>query len=132
MAVTIINNLSSRSTPGALKLYFPYSTLTPYGISGMTSNTFTFPSTTNRTIYEQYKLTWSSYALVVENENLYLYYDFPANINEPLGTKRSLLINNVSTFKFRGAGDTMRFKLCQNEYVTEDYNVTVCKEKAVF
>jgi len=49
-----------------------------------------------------------------------------------IGTSKQLLLKNVSVFKFQGAGNTIRFKICKQENIGEDYNITSCKEKAVF
>ena len=89
-------------------------------------------------IHEHYKLAWTSYALVVENnaeggKDLNLYYNFRPTPDEPYGNApHSLLLHNISTFRFKGAGRTLRFKICKQERITEDLNVTSCKEKAVF
>jgi len=85
-------------------------------------------------VVEHYKSAISSYALVVDQTDghLYLYYDFAATPTAAVGTTRSLLMKNVSTFKFQGAGRTIRFKICKDENIGEDFNITACKEKAVF
>ena len=127
---TIINNLSA-ATP-APKIYFPYDS-TEYNAS-ISGTTITLTGTGASHIVEHYKLAWSSYALVVDQTDghLYLYYDFAATPTAAVGTTRSLLMKNVSTFKFQGAGRTIRFKICKDENIGEDFNITACKEKAVF
>lgn len=89
-----------------------------------------------RKVKEHYKIAWTSYALSVEGGNLYLYYKFKPSIgaNIPTGdsSKRIILLHNVSTFKFMSAGQTIRFKICKEEEIGEDFNVTSCKEKVVF
>jgi len=126
---TIINHLSS-STP-APKIYFPYD---PNDYNASISGTTLSPTGTGAThVVEHYKLAWSSYALVVEGGDLYLYYDFPATPSASFsGETNSTLMKNISTFKFKGAGRTIRFKVCKEERISEDVNVTACKEKAVF
>jgi hypothetical protein len=131
---TIISNLSptSRTISDAV-VYFPYD-LSEHNVSTASGDIITLSTVTNRHIVEQYKLAWSSYALVVENGNLYLYYDFSPAVAAVRSstTPRQLLLHHVSTFKFKGAGKTIRFKICRDEPIGEDYNITSCKEKAVF
>ena len=67
--------------------------------------------------------------------DLYLYYDFDPTPKVRISAsspQRSLLMKNISTFKFKGAGRTIRFKICKEENIGEDFNITACKEKAVF
>jgi len=128
---TIINNLSA-SAPIPM-IYFPYDPIPyPATIAGTTIS----PTGTGAShIVEHYKLAWSSYALVVEGGDLYLYYDFIATPTVAFsGKTRSLLMKNISTFKFKGAGRTIRFKICKEEQISENINenITACKEKAVF
>lgn len=87
-----------------------------------------------RRLSEQYKLAWTSYALKVDaNGDLYLYYKFsPTHAASLIGATKSLLIKNVSTFKFTGTENTIRFKICRDEKIGDDLNITACKEKAVF
>jgi hypothetical protein len=74
-----------------------------------------------------------SYALAVEGGDLYLYYNFAPKFNASrANASKSLLMKNISTFKFKGAGRTIRFKVCKEERISEDVNITACKEKAVF
>jgi len=138
---SIIGNLSTGSpTP---YIYFPYD-LTPHAAS--ISGTTIALSSTVKHIVEHYKLAWSSYAIVAFKPDgsglcqpssdsicdLYLYYDFAATPTSSFtGGSRSLLMKNASTFKFKGAGRTIRFKICKDEKLG-DSNVTACKEKAVF
>ncbi len=127
----IINNLSA-STPAPI-IYFPYDP-TPYPAT--IAGTIISPTGAGAShIVEHYKLAWTSYALVVEGGDLYLYYDFTATPTVAFsGKTRSLLMKNISTFKFKGAGRTIRFKICKEEQISENINenITACKEKAVF
>ncbi len=124
---TIMTNLGGTPSP---VLYFPYDPIPyPATISG---TTISLTGTGASHIVEHYKLAWSSYALVVEGGDLYLYYDFPATPTVALGNTKSLLMKNISTFKFKGTGRTIRFKICREEPISEDVNITACKEKAVF
>jgi len=138
LAHTIIQNLSSGTGSKGLSnaaLYFPYD-LNEHNLSASTSTSgedLTLNTNISK-IVEHYKLAWTSYALVIDKNNgdLYLYYNFAPSPKAALGSTRSLLLKNVSTFKFQGAGRTIRFKLCKNENIGEDFNITSCKEKAVF
>ncbi len=107
----------------------------------MTDNThFSFPDNKPKNIYERYKLAWTAYALVPEASatkpglfNLFLYSNYQPWNNETYqrnGTK-SLLINNVSVFKFTENGGVIQLKLCATENISQDYNISSCKEKAI-
>lgn len=133
---TIQQNLGNST--GKIALYFPYdsSPIAHYGTGS--GETITLDNNTTH-IDEHYKLAWSSYALVVDpsDGNLYLYYNFPPSVPSttpiPYSQRpRSLVLENVSTFKFKSDGNTIRFKICQEEPISKDINVTSCKEKAVF
>lgn len=80
---------------------------------------------------DQYKLAWTAYALVPAGNTLTLRYNYqPWNgIQSANGTSR-VLVDNFVSFRFKGNGDTVRFKLCIQEPIG-DQNVTICKEKAV-
>ncbi len=133
LADEIIDNLSNDTKDiGDAAIYFPEDN-TPHYVTTGTGETITLDKNASR-IVEQYKLSWSSYALVVDpaDGHLYLYYNFDPTPATPVGTKRSLMMENVSTFKFMGAGRTIRFKICRQEPISEDVNITACKEKAVF
>ncbi len=133
LANTIIGNLSASATKtiANTNLYFPYDS-TAYDVNGYTdSETITLGTNAPR-IIEHYKLAWSSYALVIEGGDLYLYYNFTPSPGATIGSIKSLLLKNVKNFKFQGAGRTTRFKICNEENIGEDFNITSCKEKAVF
>lgn len=126
---TIRGNLFPTST--RLSVYFP-DDLTDYNASITDADTLALSGTGATRIVEHYKLAWSSYALVVENGDLFLYYNFDPTPAVALGTTKSLLMKNVATFKFQGGGRTIRFKICKHERISDDVNITACKEKAVF
>jgi prepilin-type N-terminal cleavage/methylation domain-containing protein len=135
-ARAIISNLNGGSFPTAYKpaVFFPDDP-NAYFIKDLgdddTNITLLSPATR---IVEHYKLAWTSYALSVENGDLYLYYSFDPIPGWPIpnGTPKSLLLKNVTVFKFKGDGRTIRFKICTSENIGEDCNITACKEKAVF
>ena len=134
MANTIQASLGN--TSGKFAIFFPYDTTPYFGIG--TADTIALDNNAS-TIYEHYKLAWSSYALICENTtgdcgDLSLYYNFPPQgiaINTT-DSNSSVLLRNVTTFRFTGAGRTLRFKICKEEEIGEDFNITACKEKAVF
>ncbi len=123
---TIKANLGSTNH---FAIFFPRDN-TPYFGSG-TTDTIALDNNTSH-ISEHYKMAWSSYALVVDGGDLYLYYNFSPVPATAIGGTKSLLMKNISTFKFKGAGRTIRFKICKEENIGEDFNITSCKEKAVF
>ena len=100
-------------------------------------------------VYEQYKLSWTAYALSLEDINattnvgdLYLYYDYQpwegerydGNVNGvALNDRRRLLITDVHTFKFQAIGDMIKIQICINDgNILGDGGYSLCKEKAIF
>ena len=96
-------------------------------------------ATPNKLIVEHYKLAASAYALWpapnprTGNFDLRLYYNYQPWAGERLAANNtySTLISNVTVFKFAEMADTFRFKLCAQESIGTDYNITICKEKAI-
>lgn len=138
LANTIIGNLSgsTKNLADAI-LYFPDGS--DYNVSGRNGEnniTLVSPGIPNgSSIYERYKLAWSSYALSVESGDLYLYYNFsPIAGATPNSSYRSLLLKNVTNFRFKGTEGSIRIKICKVEKIgaEADANVTSCKEKVVF
>jgi len=90
-------------------------------------------------ITERYKFAWSAYALVPEPKgnglfNLYLYSNYqPWDGDSYLDpdTTKNILIDNVSVFKFSENAGIIHFKLCIVEQVSEENNISTCKEKVV-
>jgi prepilin-type N-terminal cleavage/methylation domain-containing protein len=113
----------------------------------------TAASVSNKLIAEHFKLAWTAYAIVPikhgtinttpvpckANEicDLALYYNYqPWNGTNLVNTNlssipHSLLVENISTFRFAESANTIRFKICATENIGEDKNITICKEKAV-
>ena len=98
------------------------------------------PAGETRVIKEFYKLAWSAYAIVpvIQPDNglweIRLYYDLqPWNgiDYDSQGVKSKIFLRNVSVFQFSGSENTIRFKLCQQEWIDETNKITTCKEKAV-
>ena len=89
-------------------------------------------------ISDRYQIAHSAYAIVPENGNLYLYYDYRPWIGQTYQNgKKSLLVENITLFRFRGfSASGMDLKLCvnagaQKHGITDDRFV-VCKTKVVF
>ncbi len=95
-------------------------------------------TTMPNTIYEQYDLAWSAYAIVPVSTgndfNITLFYNYQPWENENYTDgNSSVLIEHASTFRFTQIGETIRIKLCINDdNRSGDYNFAFCKEKVVF
>ncbi len=114
---------------GNFAIFFPNDSIAHYGTGA--GQTITLDNNATR-IVERYKLAWSSYALVVENGDLFLYYNFAPTTGTAIGNSKSLLLKNVINFKFTARGQTTRLKLCVEENIGESETIPSCKEKAVF
>ena len=98
----------------------------------------------DKVISEHYKLAWTAYSICPKDRgddhyDLELVYNYQpwegerlngVDCNSTTG-QSSTLITNVTVFKFAESGNTFRFKLCAQENVGGDFNITVCKEKAI-
>ena len=118
--------------PSSIGLMSYQATLQP-ATGKINLSSYTLPPnnpTATAKIVEHYKLATSSYALLADGD-LWLYYNFSPQRNVAIGATRVRLLRNVTTFRFRGDGRTIRFKICARERIGDD-NITVCKEKAVF
>jgi len=138
LSTDIIAHLSAGGTARTLddaQIYFPAkSGLKSYGVASGTEESIALDAAPGDVIVEHYKLAWTSYALVTAADGtLRLYYNFSPTIRAGWSSSSNqILLRNVSTFRMRGDGHTIRFKLCVQEEIGEDFNVTSCKEKAVF
>ena len=146
LATTIITNLGGNIANA--QIYFPlnnYSTdyggtllpLVNYGVASGAGTNITLDASlgANDHISEHYKLAWTSYELEAQaNGDLVLHYNFTPQrgVAIPNNARKQILLRNVSTFEFRGDGRTIRFKICAKEDIGEDFDITICKEKAVF
>lgn len=133
LAATIIGNLGGNIDNAAI-YYEANGTLQSRGVAATgTANTNIALDSTLGNISEHYKLAWTSYALIADG-NLTLHYDFAPTVGQDASnnTSSQVLLRNVSTFEFRGDGRTIRFKICVDEDIGENFNITICKEKAVF
>jgi len=86
-------------------------------------------------IYEQYQLSWTAYALELNNGTLRLYYDYQPwlgqRYNDGNGTS-AILIQNVTTVKLRTIGDMINIQVCISENNITGSEYSICKEKAIF
>jgi len=87
-------------------------------------------------VYEQYKLSWTAYALVLDSNNtLRLHYNYQPWLGETYANSgsNSILMENVNTFKFQASGDMIKIQVCVNDgNLTGDGGYSLCKEKAIF
>ena len=105
---------------------------------------FSFVTTTAHTsivpkiITERYKLAWSAYSLAPElttegKYDLKLYYNYqPWNGENYIqhGNSKTLM-KNITVFKFSEVAGVIQFKICAAEPISQDLNVSSCKEKVV-
>ncbi len=103
-----------------------------YTISSATGTTITLSTApTEEAKQKHYKLAWTSNALSVEGGNLYLYHNFTPSPAATIGGTKTLLLRNVTNFKFRGDGRTIRIKICVKEQIGDGYTPS-CSERAIF
>lgn len=89
-------------------------------------------------VYEYYKLAWTAYAIVYEPETnhndkgtLYLYYDYqPWNGETMADGNKTILMEDVSTFRFMAIGSIMKIQVCTKSDLVEEYSL--CKEQTIF
>ena len=91
---------------------------------------------------EFYRLAASAFAVVpddaphqvgnVDTWDLHLHYDYhPWDGENYLDGKQSMLLRNVSVFRFRKEANSIRIKLCVVEPTAIGDQISICKEKAV-
>ena len=100
----------------------------------------------NVDVYEYYKLAWTAYAVVfVPGPNfaidqrgaLWLHYDYQPwqgdsydFLVDGTTTSRSLIMDNVTTFRFLAIKSMIKIQVCIGTDLMEDYSI--CKEKTIF
>lgn len=100
-------------------------------------NNLTFPNALPKIVTERYKLAASAYALVPEKNaendyNLTLYSNYqPWHGERYTDGEESLLMTNMSVFKFTENGGVIQLKLCAKERISEQHTISSCKEKAI-
>lgn len=132
LADTIIKNLSHNTRDiTTARLFFPNDP-NAFAIQAAAGSSITLAANPSNRIVERYKLAWTSYALSVEGGDLFLYYNFAPTIGAAIAGSRSLLLKNVTNFKFERRGATTRVKICVNENIGDGFSIPSCKEKAIF
>lgn len=140
MALTtaIISNLGGNINTS--RIYFAneagvYLSSNSYAVSSGTGESITLAAAipVGNTIYERYKLAWSSYALEVDgNNDLVLHYNFAPAYGQAIGGSSKILLKDVSNFRFKGSEGSLRIKICKEEKISSTETVHTCKEKVVF
>lgn len=117
-------------------------TMHPINIGATETQFISKPSTaanfSGTDLYEYYQLAWSAYAIAQEGTDLWLYYDYqPWNgdtykfkSDGITPTKKTLLMQNVDTFRFRAIGSVVKIQVCVNQNIVKGYSL--CKEKTIF
>jgi len=102
-------------------------------INGDTGADNTFAGTD---VFEYYKLAWTAYAVRYDatTSNLLLYYAYqPWKGESYTDGKSTILMENVSTFKFMAIGSIIKIQVCTKSDILQkdggDYSL--CKEKTI-
>lgn len=84
-------------------------------------------------VYEFYQFTWTAYAVIFENGDLVLYYDYQPWLGESVANaSREILMRNVTTFAFKAEGDVISIQVCVSDTGLSDTDAySVCKEKTI-
>ena len=135
LANTIIGNLGGNIANAVI--YFPNDPTAAYGISGGAGESITLDAAIPAgKVYERYKLAWSSYALEVDGSNdLVLHYNFSPLYGAAIQNEQtSVLLHNVTNFRFLGSEGSIRVKICKQEPIDNNTNsmAHACKEKVIF
>lgn len=152
-AINVINSISRGGNQNLAMIFQGISTTREngYGFRGENPNkimVFNMPNNGARItlardymgeeISDRYQIAHSAYAIVPENGNLYLYYDYRPWIGQTYRNgRKSLLAENITLFRFRGfSASGMDLKLCVNagaeKHGVTDNRFVVCKTKVVF
>lgn len=86
-------------------------------------------------VYEYYQLARSAYAVHLDNNgNLILYHDYQPWSGETMTDGvPSLIMEDVSSFKFTSMGDILILQICVSDNnITGVGGYSICKEKVVF
>lgn len=107
-------------------------------IDRYSGSTFQVPDLTGRTIADLYYLASSAYAIVPQNNgdgtfDLFLHRGYRPWQGESYtnDTNPSLLLENVTSFKFQGNDAVVRVKICQRSTINSSKHIHTCKEKVV-
>ena len=80
---------------------------------------------------DHYELAWHSYALVLTDGILYLYYDMPAFAGAKLSAERSILAKDVSVLAFSWTSKGGTIQICQKRKIDSDDEIEVCKKRYI-
>jgi len=89
-------------------------------------------------VYEFYEFSQYAYAVSLEGDKLYFYYNYQPwkgqNMDTAAGADhKQLIMENVSTFNFTNVGDILVIQVCtSDEDITGEGEYSICKEKLVF
>ncbi len=115
--------------------------LVPRDASDGSTNSFS-----GEDIFEYYQLAWTAYAVGITDYNtgvnaghnvgtLKLWYNYqPWNGEIYTDGKSSVLMNNVSTFRFKSVGSVIKIQVCTKSLLLNecDGGYSLCKEKTIF
>ena len=133
LTTAIIANLGGNINTS--RIYFPDNSSYPVTSGTGESITLTGAIPAGSKIFERYKLAWTSYALEVDaNKNLVLHYNFSPIYGQAIAGRSSILLYDVSNFRFSGSEGSLRIKICKEEQI--GFNATdkihACKERVIF
>ena len=126
--------------PNCMGLIDPTHTECIFRVQRNNNDILRFLDAKTKIVTEHYKLAWSAYAIVPEDDDgdglfdLYLYHNYQPWNGESYrdkNTKKSLLMRNMTVLKFKENGGVIQFKICAKEKIDSKNSVTSCKEKAV-
>lgn len=150
------NNLGVPSNYDALNMYNPNGSIFPVTLA--VGDVLTFAGgdrTAGQMVYSEfYQLATSAYAVVPERNpavgaigpnggsmitttaevwDLRFYYNYQPWIlgSTIVNAPSSILLKNVSVFRFKQEIHSIRIKLCSIEPIGDDNQISICKEKAV-
>ena len=115
----------------------------PITITAADSITTTDGNFSNVDVYEYYQLAKSAYAVHLDipvgatSGPLYFYYDYQPWSGDQISVTgertRSLIMEDVSSFKFTSIGDILVIQVCvTDDNITGVGEYSICKEKVVF
>ncbi|MEA3330771.1 MAG: prepilin-type N-terminal cleavage/methylation domain-containing protein [Campylobacterota bacterium] len=96
-------------------------------------------------VFEYYQLAWTAYAIGIDDYNtgvnagkdvgtLKLWYDYQPweGENYEDNAKEVILMDNVSTFRYKAVGSIMKIQVCTKSLLLTNEDYSLCKEKTIF